>query len=91
MPELLVGGLAVALVGLAQAAGISAAVPNPDRSRPNTSGDFVAQGAANLAGGFFGRCRPAGRCRAPGSRCRPGAQTRWAGIFAGVWLARVWC
>ena len=37
MPELLVGGVAVALVALAQAAGISAAVPNPDGSRTNMS------------------------------------------------------
>ena len=50
IPGLLGGGLAVALVGLAQAAGISAAVPNPDGSRPNTSRDFTAQGVANLAG-----------------------------------------
>lgn len=54
IPALLGGGLAVALVGLAQAAGIAAAVPNPDGSRSNTSRDFVAQGAANLAGGFLG-------------------------------------
>ena len=32
MPDLLAGALAVALVALAQAAGIGAAVPNPDGS-----------------------------------------------------------
>lgn len=87
MPELLVGGLAVALVGLAQAAGISAAVPNPDRSRPSTSGDFVSQGAANLAGGFFGALPTGGSLSRTGVAVSAGAQTRWAGIFAGVWLA----
>jgi sulfate permease, SulP family len=87
MPDLLVGGLAVALVGLAQAAGISAAVPNPDRSRPNTSGDFVAQGAANFAGGFFGALPTGGSLSRTGVGVSAGAQTRWAGIFAGVWLA----
>ena len=89
MPELLVGGLAVALVGLAQAAGISAAVPNPDGSRPNTSGDFVAQGAANLAGGFFGALPTGGSLSRTGVAVSAGAQTRWAGIFAGVWLALI--
>ena len=49
MPQLLVGGVAVALVALAQAAGISATVPNPDGSRSNMSGDFTAQGVGNLA------------------------------------------
>ena len=87
IPELLVGGLAVALVGLAQAAGISAAVANPDGSRPNTSGDFVAQGAANLAGGFFGALPTGGSLSRTGVAVSAGAQTRWAGIFAGVWLA----
>ena len=87
MPELLAGGLAVALVGLAQAAGISAAVPNPDGTRPNTNRDFVAQGAANLAGGFFGALPTGGSLSRTGVAVSAGAQTRWAGIFAGIWLA----
>jgi sulfate permease, SulP family len=87
MPELLAGGLAVALVGLAQAAGISAAVPNPDGSRPSTNGDFVAQGAANVAGGFFGALPTGGSLSRTGVAVSAGAQTRWAGIFAGIWLA----
>lgn len=87
IPGLLVGGVAVALVGLAQAAGISAAVANPDRSRPSTSGDFVAQGAANLAGGFFGALPTGGSLSRTGVSVSAGAQSRWAGIFAGLWLA----
>ena len=87
MPELLAGGLAVALVGLAQAAGISAAVPNPDGTRPDTNRDFVAQGAANLAGGFFGALPTGGSLSRTGVAVSAGAQTRWAGIFAGIWLA----
>jgi sulfate permease, SulP family len=87
MPELLAGGLAVALVGLAQAAGISAAVPNPDGTRPDTNKDFVAQGAANLAGGFFGALPTGGSLSRTGVAVSAGAQTRWTGIFAGIWLA----
>ena len=79
--------MAVALVGLAQAAGISAAVPNPDGKRPNTNRDFVAQGAANLAGGFFGALPTGGSLSRTGVAVSAGAQTRWAGIFAGIWLA----
>jgi SulP family sulfate permease len=86
IPALIGGGLAVALVGLAQAAGIAAAVPNPDDSRSNTSRDFVAQGAANLAGGFFGALPTGGSLSRTGVSVSAGAQTRWAGIFAGVWL-----
>jgi SulP family sulfate permease len=87
MPELLVGGVAVALVALAQAAGISAAVPNPDGSRSNMSGDFTAQGVGNLAGGFFGALPAGGSLSRTGVATSAGAQTRWAGIFAGLWLA----
>lgn len=86
MPHLLAGGLAVALVGLAQAAGISASVPNPDGRRSNTSGDFVAQGAANVAGGLFGALPTGGSLSRTGVAVSAGAQTRWAGIFAGAWL-----
>ncbi|MGV0811874.1 SulP family inorganic anion transporter [Mycolicibacterium boenickei] len=87
MPELIVGGVAVALVALAQAAGISAAVPNPDGSRTNMNGDFLAQGAANVAGGLFGALPAGGSLSRTGVATSAGAQTRWAGIFAGLWLA----
>lgn len=87
MPELLMGGVAVALVALAQAAGISAAVPNPDGSRTNMNGDFLAQGAANAVGGMFGALPAGGSLSRTGVATSAGAQTRWAGIFAGLWLA----
>lgn len=87
IPGLLAGGLAVALVGLAQAAGISAAVPNPDGSRPSTSRDFSAQGVANVAGSFFGALPAGGSLSRTGVAVSAGAQTRWAGIFAGMWMA----
>jgi SulP family sulfate permease len=86
IPGLLGGGLAIALVALAQAAGIAATVPNPDGSRSNTSRDFVAQGAANLAGGLFGALPTGGSLSRTGVAVSAGAKTRWAGIFAGVWM-----
>jgi SulP family sulfate permease len=86
-PKLLTGAIAVSLVALAQAAGISAAVPNPDRSRPSASGDFLAQGIANLAGGFFQALPVGGSLSRTGVATSAGARTRWSGIFAGAWLA----
>ncbi|MFW0793563.1 SulP family inorganic anion transporter [Gordonia sp. CPCC 205515] len=85
-PDLLLGAFAIALVGLAQAAGISASVPNPDGSRSNASGDFTAQGAANIVGGFFGSLATGGSLSRTGVAVSAGAKTRWAGIFAGLWL-----
>ena len=81
------GAVAVALVALAQAAGIGAAVPNPDGSRTNVSGDFLAQGVANLAGGFFRALPVGGSLSRTGVATSAGARTRWAGVFAGISLA----
>jgi MFS superfamily sulfate permease-like transporter len=44
---------AVTIVGLIQSAGIAQRYANPDGSRQDDSKDFVAQGVANVAGGFF--------------------------------------
>lgn len=89
MPALATGAVAIALVALAQAAGISAAVANPDGSRSNASRDFTAQGIANIGGGFFGALPTGGSLSRTGVGTSAGAQTRWAGIFAGIWLALI--
>ena len=89
VPELALGAVAVALVALAQAAGIGAAVPNPDGSRPNMSRDFVAQGMANVAGGLFSALPTGGSLSRTGVATSAGARTRWSGVFAGLWLALV--
>ena len=53
IPALIVPALSLAFVGLVQGAGISANFPNPDGTYPEASRDFVGQGAANVASGFF--------------------------------------
>ncbi len=88
-PALVAGAVAVALVALAQAAGIGAAVPNPDGSRGDLSGDFTAQGVANVAGAVFQALPTGGSLSRTGVGTSAGARTRWSGIFAGVWLAIV--
>ncbi len=88
-PHLITGAIAVALVGLAQAAGIGAAVPNPDGSRTNVSGDFLAQGLANLAGGVTQSLPTGGSLSRTGVATSAGARTRWSNIFAGAWLALI--
>ncbi|QIG38879.1 SulP family inorganic anion transporter [Microbacterium sp. 4R-513] len=89
IPGLATGAVAVALVALAQAAGISAAVSNPDGSRSDASKDFTAQGLANIAGGFFSALPTGGSMSRTGVAMSAGAQTRWSGIFAGLWLALI--
>lgn len=89
VPELLGGAVAVALVGLAQAASIGPSVPNPDGSKSSVNGDFAAQGLANLAGGLFQALPSGGSLSRTGVAVSAGARTRWAGILSGVLLALI--
>ena len=45
--------LAMAAIILVQGAGVAEAVPNPGNAQPNPNQDIIAQGAGNLAAGFF--------------------------------------
>ncbi|WP_457033668.1 SulP family inorganic anion transporter [Kitasatospora sp. P5_F3] len=89
MPHLLGGALSVALVALAQAAGIAPSMPNPDGSRSSVNGDFVSQGVANLGGGLFQALPSGGSLSRTGVAAAAGARTRWAGVVSGVFLALV--
>ncbi|BFV56287.1 SulP family inorganic anion transporter [Kitasatospora sp. CMC57] len=88
-PHLIGGAVSIALVALAQAAGISPTVPNPDGSKPDTNRDFTAQGLANVAGGLFQSLPVGGSLSRTGVAVSAGARTRWAGIFSGLWLAAI--
>ncbi|WP_217231980.1 SulP family inorganic anion transporter [Streptomyces anulatus] len=89
VPHLLGGAVAVALVGLAQAASIGPSVPNPDGSKSSVNGDFAAQGLANLAGGLFQALPSGGSLSRTGVAVSAGARTRWAGVLSGVLLALI--
>ena len=85
--QLIVPALAVAIIGLVQGAGISQSLPNPDGKFPDPSGDFLGQGAANLATSLF-QGMPAGASLSGTSLVRSaGGKTRWANIFVGLLIA----
>ncbi|MFD9129957.1 SulP family inorganic anion transporter [Kitasatospora sp. NPDC059571] len=86
VPHLLGGALAVALVALAQAAGIAPALPNPDGSRSSVNTEFAAQGLANLAGGLFHALPVSGSLSRTAISASAGARTRWAALASGVFL-----
>ncbi|WP_033213756.1 SulP family inorganic anion transporter [Kitasatospora phosalacinea] len=87
--HLLGGALSIALVALAQAAGISPSVPNPDGSKSDVNGDFTAQGLANVTGALFQSLPVGGSLSRTGVAVSAGARTRWSGVFSGVWLALI--
>jgi SulP family sulfate permease len=89
VPALAGGAVSVALVALAQAAGIAPSMPNPDGSRSDVDGDFRSQGYANILGGLFQALPSGGSLSRTGVAVSAGARTRWAGIVSGVFLALV--
>ena len=84
---MITGALAVAVIILVQGAGVSQSVPNPDGSRRSASRDFIAQGAANVASGLFRGLPVGGSLSTTALTVISGAGSRWAAIFAGLWMA----
>ena len=89
LPKLIVPAIAIAAIGLVQGAGVSKSVPNPDGSYGDASRDFVAQGAANAAMGFFSGMPMGGSVSASALNVSSGARSRWANVYAGILVAVV--
>lgn len=84
---LILPAFALSVIGLVQGAGISQGYPNPDGKFPNPSGDFVGQGAANLAAGFFRGMPCGGSLSGTAMVVNAGARSRWANFLVGVLVA----
>jgi len=64
-------------------------VPNPDGSKSSQSRDFIGEGLGNLAGSFFQSMGTGGSLSRTGISVGAGANSRWGGVFAGVWLGLI--
>lgn len=84
VPQLLIGSLSIAIVALAQGAGIRPAFPNPDGSPADASRDFLGQGLGNLAGAFFQSAPTGGSLSRTAVSADGGASRRWAGYTAAL-------
>ncbi len=82
--ELITLGIAVAIIGMVQGAGISLGYPNPDGKYPDVSRDFVGQGIANLAVSLFQGLPVGGSLSSTALVVSAGAKTRLANIFTGL-------
>ena len=93
MPDLslifgLVGpAVAIGILGLVNGAGVSQTFPNPDGKFSDVSRDFLGQGAANLATGFFSGIPAGGSNSGTALVVSAGARSRWANIFGGIAVA----
>jgi sulfate permease, SulP family len=84
--SLVTGALAIAAIVLVQGAGVAEAAPNPSDVRPSPNQDIVAQGAGNLAAGFFRGIAVGGSVGQTALNVTVGGRTRWAAIWSGVWM-----
>jgi sulfate permease, SulP family len=84
--SLVTGALAIAAIVLVQGAGVAEAAPNPGNARPDTNQDIIAQGAGNLAAGFFRGIAVGGSVGQTALNVTVGGRTRWAAIWSGVWM-----
>ncbi|MBP8293390.1 MAG: SulP family inorganic anion transporter [Caldilineaceae bacterium] len=84
IPVLLLDAIALAIIGLVQGAGVSKAYANPDGNYPNSSRDFIGQGAANFGAGLFQGMPIGGAVGSTALNVSAGAKSRWANIFSGL-------
>jgi SulP family sulfate permease len=84
--SMVTGALAIAAIIIVQGAGVAEAAPNPGNARPNPNQDIIAQGAGNLAAGFFRGITVGGSVGQTALNVSVGGRTRWAAIWSGVWM-----
>jgi SulP family sulfate permease len=87
IPVLLPSAIAIGIIGLVQAAGVSQGYPNPDGDLPNPDGDFRGQGIGNSVASFFQGLPIGGSVSGTALVVGAGAQSRWANIFTGIFVA----
>ena len=86
---MLAPAFSLTIIALAQSAGISQAVPNPDGEYPNASRDFTGQGAANLAGSLIQGLPAGGSLGGTTYLMKLGARSRWASFFIAISAAAI--
>jgi SulP family sulfate permease len=86
-PALITSSLAIAIIALVQASGVSQSVPNPDGKYPDPSGDFRGQGLANISAGFFGGVAVGGSLSATQMVRNVGGKSRWVNLLTGLFAA----
>lgn len=83
-PALVIDAIAIAIIALIQGAGVSKAYPNPDGAFPDTSRDFIGQGAANIGAGLVQGMPIGGSVSTTALNVSAGARSRWANIISGL-------
>ena len=83
-PDLLIPSLALAIIGLVMAVGVTEAIPERDGTIADVNRDFTGQGVTNIVCSFL-QCAPsAGSLSATALNVSAGAETRTANLISGV-------
>jgi len=85
--SLIPAALAITVIALVQASGVSGSIPNPDGDYPDPSGDFRGQGAGNVAVGLVGGIPVGGSMSGTFLIQSVGGKSRWANVFTGLFAA----
>ncbi|MCG3207500.1 MAG: Thiosulfate sulfurtransferase GlpE [Anaerolineae bacterium] len=84
--KLFAGSLAVAAIGLVEATSIARVIAIQSGQRLDSNQEFVGQGLANIAAGFFSGYTCAGSFTRSGVNYTAGARTSIANVFAGLFV-----
>lgn len=85
--RLIPGALAIAILGLVEAASIAKAIAGQTHQRINMNQEFLGQGLANAAAGFFSGYPGSGSFTRSAINFRSGGKTPMSGIISGVSVA----
>jgi SulP family sulfate permease len=84
LPQLLVPGAVIAIVGFAEPVAIARRFAAEDRQRWDPNSELVGQGLANLAAGFAGGYPTGGSLSRSSLNRAAGATSRWSGAITGL-------
>lgn len=87
LPHLSQGALAVAFIGLIEALSIAKAIAHQTQQKIDYNRQILAEGLANLTGGFFQSLPGSGSLSRSAINHQAGAATRFSGIIASVTVA----
>lgn len=87
LPELSTGALAIAFVGIIEALSIAKAIAHQTQQKIDYNRQIMAEGLANLGGGFFQSIPGSGSLSRSAINFQSGAMTRFSGIVSAATVA----
>lgn len=80
------GALAIAAIGLVEATSVSRSIAARSGQRLDSNQEFVGQGLANIAAGFFSGYTSSGSFTRSAVNYNSGGKTPLASVFSGLWI-----